>query len=110
MAKVAYELQNPIEFEGKQTGQVMRTISKVEFKRPGAKVFVELERDGLLVDGRDLGMSWALVRSCYCGNAKDLDDLSLADLEGAMKAMEDEGFFGSMSAPRPTGKQAPKDD
>lgn len=109
MAKLTYELQEPIEFEGK-SGKIMRTISTLEFKAPGAKVFVELEREGLLNAGNDLGMSWYIIRACYRGNSKDLDDMALVDLEGAFKAMEDAGFFDSMSAPRPTEKQAPKND
>lgn len=110
--EITYELKDPIEFVGKKSGDVQRSIEKLALRSPTARLFADLERRGLLKDGNETQMSFECVKSCAKLDDLAADRLSLLDLNGAMEAMQDAGFFESSSAkkksdpePEPTGEE-----
>lgn len=96
--EITYELQDPIEFVAKKSGDVQRTIESLTLRSPTARVFVDLERRGLLADGHETEMGFELVKACGKLDPLAADRLSVSDLEGAMEAMKDAGFFESKLA------------
>lgn len=107
--EITYELQDPIEFEGKTSGALLKCVESISLRSPTARVFVDLERRNLLADEHELEMGFELVRVCGKLDAPTADRLSVRDLKGAMEAMEKAGFFGSPSAPKPTQSEPNED-
>lgn len=110
--EITYELQDPIEFVGKKSNDVQRSIESLKLRSPTARLFSDLERRGLLKDGNETQMSFEVVKACAKLDDLAADRLSIMDMNGAMEAMKKAGFFPSAeqpttkpTEPEPTGEE-----
>lgn len=95
--EIDHVLKEPIEFKGKDSGNVMRRVDRLTLSSKGVpRKFVELERKGLLEPGHELELMIEINRHCAQGiDNETFDRISFDDHEAAMEAMEAAGFFGS---------------
>ena len=104
--QIQYELQDPIELVGKQSGKAMRSIESITLRSPTARVFADLERRGLLADGHETEMALEMVIRCGNLDTTTADRITLADVQGAMEAMTAAGFFPGAATPPKESEEA----